>query len=62
MTFFCREGYADGAAAAAHVGNVGEVLKEALPFLARIEVHGPPAETAKVRPALPDAAYYELRA
>jgi quinol monooxygenase YgiN len=57
VTFFCREGFADGAAAAAHVANVGEVLKEALPSLARAEVHGPAAETARVRLALPGAAY-----
>ena len=62
VTLFCREGYADGAAAAAHVGNIGEALKEALPFVTRVEVHGPLAETALVRAALPDAAYYELRA
>jgi hypothetical protein len=59
VTFFCREIYADGAAADAHAANVVEIPKEALPLLARAEVNGPAAEAAKVRPALPGAAYYD---
>jgi quinol monooxygenase YgiN len=48
---FCREGYVDGDAALAHLGNVDEELKKALDIstLTRLEIHGPEAELAKMR-------------
>ncbi len=57
-----RRSYVDGAAAAAHMEkSVGPVLTAGLaPFVSRVEVHGPPKETAAVRPSLPDAIYFDL--
>jgi quinol monooxygenase YgiN len=48
---YCREGYADADAALAHLGNVGAIIAEALKIseLARLEIHGPEAELAKLR-------------
>ncbi|MFM8330654.1 MAG: putative quinol monooxygenase [Candidatus Methylumidiphilus sp.] len=47
----CREGYADAEAALAHLDNVGALLQQALQIaaLARLEIHGPEAELAKLR-------------
>ena len=47
----CREGYEDGDALLAHLENVGPLLGEALKIseVARLEVHGPGAELAKLR-------------
>jgi quinol monooxygenase YgiN len=47
----CREGYADGDGALAHLGNVDALLKQLLTLsdLARLEVHGPAEELAKLR-------------
>ena len=47
----CREGYVDGAGAAAHLENVGALLQEALKLaeVLRLEVHGPAEELAKLR-------------
>jgi quinol monooxygenase YgiN len=47
----CREGYADAQAALAHLENVGALLQEALKLaeVARLEVHGPAEELAKLR-------------
>jgi hypothetical protein len=48
---FCREGYAGGEAALAHLENVGALLSEAFKIadLTRLEVHGPAAELDKLR-------------
>ena len=48
---FCREGYVNGDALLAHVENVGSLIQEALQIsaLARVEVHGPETELAKLR-------------
>lgn len=53
---FCREAYAGGEAALAHLDNVGELLGEALKIsdLLRLEVHGSVAELDKMRDALKD--------
>jgi quinol monooxygenase YgiN len=50
----CREGYVDGDAALAHVNNVMEPLSELLKHVkvARLEIHGPEAELAKMREPL----------
>jgi quinol monooxygenase YgiN len=47
----CREGYADAQAVLAHLENIGPLLKEALKMadLARLEIHGPETELAKLR-------------
>jgi len=57
-----RRSYVDGACAAAHMEkSVGPVLAAGLaPFVARVEVHGPPKETAVLRASLPDAVYFDL--
>ncbi|MCP3982146.1 MAG: hypothetical protein GY716_22800 [bacterium] len=51
--FHCREGYADGDAALAHLGNVGPLLQELLGSgkaeLTDLQVHGPEQELAKLR-------------
>ena len=46
----CREGYDNADAVLAHLGNVGELLGEALKISAivRLEVHGPAAELEKL--------------
>ena len=50
----CREGYADADGLLAHLGNVGELLGEALKVadIIRLEVHGPEQELAKLREPL----------
>jgi hypothetical protein len=50
----CREGYENAEALLAHLGNVGSLLEEALKIsaLARLEVHGPEEELAKLREPL----------
>lgn len=47
----CREGYEDAEGLLAHLDNVGSLLGEALKIadLARLEVHGPEEELAKLR-------------
>ena len=47
----CREGYADAEGLLAHLENVDALLKEALTIseIARLEVHGPESELAKLR-------------
>ncbi len=47
----CREGYADADGLLAHLENVGALLQEALKLaeIARLEVHGPEGELAKLR-------------
>lgn len=51
---YCREGYQDAEALLAHLDNVGGLIGEALQIadLARLEVHGPEAELAKLRAPL----------
>ncbi|MBV9659396.1 MAG: antibiotic biosynthesis monooxygenase [Verrucomicrobia bacterium] len=53
-TIYCREGYIDAAALLAHLENVDELLKKALTLadLARLEVHGPESELAKLKAPL----------
>jgi quinol monooxygenase YgiN len=50
----CREGYADADALLNHLENVGPLLQEALKIadLARLEIHGPEEELAKLRKPL----------
>ncbi len=50
----CREGYEDAEGLLAHLENVGALLSEALKIadLARLEVHGPEEELAKLRKPL----------
>jgi hypothetical protein len=47
----CREGYADAEGLLAHLENVGDLLQDALKIaeIARLEVHGPEEELAKLR-------------
>ncbi len=47
----CREGYEDAEALLAHLEDVDSLLKEALTIsgIARLEVHGPESELAKLR-------------
>ncbi|HZQ46881.1 MAG TPA: hypothetical protein VFC07_07720 [Verrucomicrobiae bacterium] len=47
----CREGYADADALLVHLKNVGPIIEEALKIseLARLEVHGPETELARLR-------------
>ena len=47
----CREGYEDAEALLTHVDNVGGLIGEALQIadLARLEVHGPEAQLARLR-------------
>jgi len=48
---FCREAYTDAEAMLAHVESVDGLIQEALKIsdLARVEVHGPEEELAKLR-------------
>ena len=50
----CREGYDDAAALLVHLDGVGAILQEALKIaaIARLEVHAPAAELAKLREPL----------
>jgi quinol monooxygenase YgiN len=50
----CREGYKDAEGLLAHLDNVGQLLQEALKIaeIARLEVHGPAEELAKLREPL----------
>ncbi|GJM04384.1 MAG: hypothetical protein DHS20C09_03750 [marine bacterium B5-7] len=52
----CREGYANAEGLLAHIENAGALLGEALKIceIARLEVHGPEAELAKLRGPLAD--------
>jgi len=52
----CRECYADADGLLTHIGSVGALIGEALKIseLARLEVHGPEAELAKLRGPLSD--------
>ena len=47
----CREGYEDAEGALAHLESVGSLLEDALKIsdLARLEIHGPEEELAKLR-------------
>ncbi len=47
----CREGYRDAEGLLLHLESVGALLQEALQIadIARLEVHGPEAELAKLR-------------
>jgi quinol monooxygenase YgiN len=60
----CREGYEDAQGLLAHLDNVGALLAEAFKIaeIARLEVHGPEAELAKLRGPLADMnpAYFDL--
>ncbi|MDO8376388.1 MAG: hypothetical protein Q7S91_04270 [Aquabacterium sp.] len=51
MVAHCREGYDNADAVLAHLGNVGELLGEALKLasIIKLEVHGPAAELDKLR-------------
>lgn len=53
---FCREAYANGDAALAHLDNVGQLLEQALGIseLLRLELHRGEAELAKLREPLND--------
>lgn len=55
-TVFCREAYVGGEGALRHLGNVGDLLGEALEIaeLVRLEVHGDAVELDKMREALKD--------
>lgn len=50
----CREGYEDAEGLLAHLDNVGALLGEALEIadIARLEVHGPEEQLAKLREPL----------
>lgn len=54
----CREGYANGEGALAHLENVGELLGKfmsaGLVELASLQVHGPERELAKLRGPMAD--------
>ena len=54
----CREGYADGDGALAHLNNVGPLLQELLGSgmaeLTDLQIHGPEKELAKLREPLAD--------
>ena len=52
----CREGYEDAEGLLAHLESVGPLLSEALKIadLARLEIHGPEEELAKLREPLAD--------
>ena len=53
-TVHCREGYDNAAALLAHLDNVGALVQEALTIatIAKLEVHAPAAELAKLREPL----------
>jgi quinol monooxygenase YgiN len=50
----CREGYEDAEGLLAHLENVGALLEQSLTIadIARLEVHGPEEELAKLREPL----------
>ncbi len=50
----CREGYEDAEGVLTHLENVGSLLEEALKIseIARLEIHGPEDELAKLREPL----------
>jgi quinol monooxygenase YgiN len=54
----CREGYADGDGALAHINNIGALLQEVLQSgimeLTDLQIHGPEEELAKLRQPLAD--------
>lgn len=54
----CREGYADGDGALAHLDNVGALLQKMLGSgfveLTDLQIHGPEQELAKLRAPLAD--------
>ncbi|MEO7658402.1 MAG: hypothetical protein ABIV48_02200 [Pyrinomonadaceae bacterium] len=60
----CREGYVDADGVLAHLGNVGDLLAQALNIseVIRLEVHGPEDEIAKLREPLATFGprYYSL--
>ncbi|MEN9359005.1 MAG: hypothetical protein RL095_540 [Verrucomicrobiota bacterium] len=51
---FCREAYADGQSALAHIEHVGDIIQEALRIseLERFEIHGPESELTRMRAPL----------
>ena len=53
---FCREGYAGGEAALAHVQNVSDLIAKMLELseLSRLEMHGPAEELEKLKAPLAD--------
>lgn len=60
----CREAYRDAEGLLTHIGNIKELLGEALQLsgLVRVEVHGPAEELAKLRESLSslEPTYYVL--
>jgi len=60
----CREGYEDAEGLLAHLENVGSLLEESLKIseIARLEVHGPADELAKLREPLANLGpqFFEL--
>jgi len=50
----CREGYEDAEALLIHLASVGQLIDEALKIaeIARLEIHGPAEELAKLREPL----------
>ena len=63
-TIHCREGYEGAEGVLAHFANVGELLQKALELseLARLEIHGPAEELAKLKEPLShlEIDYYTL--
>ena len=61
---FCREAYDSAEGALEHLANVGPILAEALQIaqITRLEIHGPEAELAKLKPQIKDLspAYFTL--
>lgn len=55
-SFFCQEAYASGDAILEHLGNVTELVKQALEYadLTAFLIHGPTVEQAKYRDAVKD--------
>ena len=53
---FCREAYLGAAGAAAHVKNVSPLIGEMVKLadVVRVEIHGPAAEVADLKPLLAD--------
>ncbi len=53
-TIHCREGYQNAEGLLTHLDNVGDILERALEIaeLARLEIHGPDSELAKLREPL----------
>lgn len=60
----CREGYDNADAILEHLGNVGEMLQQALQIadLTRVEAHGPAEELEKLKVPLKDLSpsYFAL--